>query len=113
MDRNTLKHVEIQFARPVLDPETRPALVLLPDPVRFVARLDDDERVIVAVSHDAVEDYLVLDRPPLWMDFDRMWDVVAKTAERLIRRDRFEIAPDDKTGLPKVIVDVDDLLACR
>jgi hypothetical protein len=49
----------------------------------------------------------------MWVDFDRMWDVVARTAERLIRRDRFEIAPDDKTGLPKVVVDGDDLVVGR
>ena len=113
MDRNTLKHVRIRFARPVLDPETRPALVPIPNPVRFVARIADDERVIVAVSHEAVEDYLHLDGLPLWKDFDRMWPVVAQTAERLIRHDRFEIAADDKTGLPQIVIDGDDLLPRR
>lgn len=109
MDRVTLQHIPIAFERPALDQETHPARVRLPDPVRFHAWLGEAEKIVVAVTPEAVEDYLHLDRPPTWDDLDQMWDVVETAAERLIRADRFEISADDKTGLPQVMLHGDDV----
>jgi hypothetical protein len=107
MDVKELPSTRVSLDRPRLDPELRPALVVLPDHVRIVARSPEGRRVVV-VPRRTLAALLRLDRLPLWRDFDDLWDRVEFVALRVLRAKRYDRELDARTGVPRVVLEPSD-----
>ena len=99
----------VALQRPTLDPEMRPALVRLPDAVRFPGWIEKRGKVLVVISAKAVADALNLARAPLWRDLDAIWQEIFRAVERKARADRFDPEPDERTGLSRIVLVAADL----
>ena len=99
----------IALQRPTLDPEMRPALVRLPDAVRFPGWIEKRGKILVVVSAKVVADAMNLDRPPLWRDLDALWQQIFQAVERKARAGRFDPEPDARTGLSRIVLASSDL----
>ena len=97
----------IALDRPRLDPDLRPALVVLPDYVRVIALENAGQRVVV-VPRRTIAVLLRLERLPIWRDFDDLWDRIAQAAIGVLRAQRYDREPDARTGALRVVLEPSD-----
>lgn len=93
--------------RPRLDPELRPALCVLPDQVRVIARAPEGRRVVV-LPRRTLAAVLHLERLPLWRDFDDAWDRIEEVSVGVLRAQRYDRELDARTGVPRVVLEPAD-----
>jgi hypothetical protein len=104
MQPNVRQRVYLALERPGLDPKLRRSLVPMPDPVRFTAWIEGKGKFLIVVPAETVAEFIELDRPPLWCDFDAIWSDIARAAERHARDGRFDPRSDPQTGLPRIVL---------